>query len=135
MPIDDERRRFYKTKATARSQPQASVATEGELGSKGRVQESLQRLQEMLRSQRGEQASLLAGEGGRIEAHKRKAQHARNGQNDKYEGLQQAFEQMKKEEEEEEVEAARERLRRVQGANPSQSYPSLQWHCMVWPVH
>jgi len=51
MPIVDEWRRFGRAKAT---KPQTVVATEGKFGTKGDVQESLQRLQETLLLQRGD---------------------------------------------------------------------------------
>ena len=122
MPIDDERRRFHKTKAAAHTKPQASVATENELRSKGGVQESLKRLEEMLRLQRGERAELLAGEKKRIEANKQAAQRARSERDEKYKHLQQAFERMKKWKGEEDAGTAREKLKRVQGTNPSPPY-------------
>lgn len=123
MPIDDERRRFCRTKTTAHDEPQTGTATEGELEPKATVQESLQRLQEMLLSQRRERAELLSGEEKRIEAKKEAVQRARNERNEKYERLQQVFERMNEWKSEDEAEAAGERSKRAQGANLGLSYP------------
>lgn len=98
MPIDDERRRLRRTKATTHAKPQAKVTAEGELGSRDRMQESIKRLHDMLLLQRDEQSYLLAEEEKRIEANKQAAERVRNERNDKYERLRQAFERMKKKE-------------------------------------
>lgn len=110
MPINDERRRFRGTKAIADAKPQAKVTTEGELGSKDRIQESLQKLREMLLSQRGE---FLAGKEEQIEANKEAVQRARKERDEKYERLQQAFERMNNRKDE-----GAEAAKRVQGTNP-----------------
>lgn len=111
MPIDDERRRIGRTKGTAQAKPQAIVATEGELDSKVRVQESLQRLLDISISQRGEQAEVLAEEEERVEANKRAAQRARNERDERYERMQQAFERAKKRQDEEEAARAADQER------------------------
>lgn len=126
MPIDDEGRRFCRTKGTANANPQTSIATEGELEPKVRVQESLQRLQEMLLSQRHERADFLAAGEKRIEANERTAQRARDERNEKYERLQQAFERVNKWKVEQEAEAAGEKLKGVRGANPNPSHPCAE---------
>lgn len=118
MPIDDERRRFRRTKATPDNNPQSAVATEGELGSKGGVQESLQELQETLLLQHGERAEFRLEEEKRIEANKQAAQRARAERNEKHERLKRAFEKMDRWKDEENAEAAEE-LRRVQGMRSS----------------
>jgi molybdopterin converting factor small subunit len=117
MPIDDERRRFSKTKARAHTIPQ--TAGGGELGSEGGVQETLQRLEEMLLSQRRQRAEFLEEEEKRAAANNEVAQRARNERKEKYERLQQAFERMSSWKDNE---ATREESRRVQGMNLSLSY-------------
>lgn len=119
MPIDDERRRLGRTKTTPGRKSQTIVATEGKSGSKD-VQESLQRLQEML--QRQEPAGLHEGEENRIEANKEAAKRAQNERNEKYERLRQAFERMNRWMDEEKAEAAREESRRVQQGMRDLSY-------------
>ena len=115
MPIDDERRRFCRAKATSDTKPQTAVATEGKIGTKVHVQESLQRLQETLLSQRGESAGVREEEDKRIEANKEAAERARNERNKKYERLRQAFERMNRWVAEDRAEAAIEESKRVQG--------------------
>lgn len=115
MPIDDERRRFGKAKAIPDTKPQTALATEGELGKKGDVRESLQKLQETLLLHQGESAAARVEEDKRIEANKEAAERVRNKRNEKYERLRQAFERMNRWMAEEEAEAAREESKRVQG--------------------
>ena len=115
MPIDDERRRFNRTKTTAGTKPQATGSTRDEPEPKNEVQESLQRLQEMLLLQRGEQVGFRAEEEKRIEAHELATQHARNERNEKYERLRQASERMSRWKDEEKAEAAGEESGRAQG--------------------
>ena len=117
MPIDDERRRFSKTKARAHTEPQ--FAGEGVSGSEGGVQETLQRLEEMLLSQRRQRTEFLDEEEKRVEANKEVAQRTRSERKEKYERLQQAFERMNSWKDNE---ATGEESRRVQGMNPSLSY-------------
>jgi len=115
MPINDERRRFGRTKATSGTGPQAAVPTKGEPGQGGGVQESLQMLQDMLVLQRGEQAEFRGEEEKRIEASKQTVQRVRNERNEKYERMQQAFERMNRWRDEDKAEAAGEESKRVQG--------------------
>ena len=122
MPIHDERRRFGKAKATPVIKPQTVVATEGKSGSKDDVQESLQRLQEMLLLQRNEPAEFGVEEEKRIKANKEAAERARNERNEKYERLRQAFDRMNRWMDEERAGAAREESKRDQQGIKGSSY-------------
>jgi len=119
MPIDDERRRFGRAKATQDPKPQTVAAANGELGWKEGVQKSLQRLQETLLLQRAGPTGLRAEEENRIKTNEEAAQRARNERNEKYERLRQAFERMNRWMAEEKAEAAREESKRAQGMRGS----------------
>ena len=125
MPIDDERRRFTRPKTTPRVKPQTVISTKDEAESKDEVQESLQRLQDMLLLQQGERAEFREEEEKRLEAHKLRAQRTRNERNEKYERLQRAFERMNRWKEEEKAELAEEESKRAQGTK-SLSYISVE---------
>jgi len=114
MPIDDERRRFGRAKTTSGTKPQTAVPTTDGSELKDGVQESLQRLQEML-LQRGERVGFREEEKKRLETHELAARHARSERNEKYERLQQASERMNRWKDEEKTEAAGEESKRAQG--------------------
>ena len=117
MPIDDERGRFSRIKSGGHAKLQTAVATEGARGLGDGVQGSLGRLQEMLMSQRREQAEFLAEGTERIEANKQAAQRARNERNEKYERLQQAFGRTNRRKDEEDAGGNGEESERVRGTN------------------
>lgn len=127
MPIDDERRRFSRTKAVTDTKPNIAVATGGRLGPKEEAHETLQRLQEMLQSQRRERAEVQVEEEKRMEANKQAAQRGRVNRNEKYERLQQAFERMNEWKEEQSGEGREEPERtHDQGTSSSLSYMTLR---------
>lgn len=115
MPINDERRRFGRAKATPDTEPPTAAATGGTPGPKDGVQESLQSLQETLLLQRNERAEFRAEEEKRIQASEEAVRRARDERNEKYERLQQAFERVDRWKDEEKAEAAREQSKRAQG--------------------
>lgn len=116
MPIDDERRRFGEAKTVPDTKPQTAVSTTDEPRPKDGVRESLQRLQEMLLLQQGEQIGFREEEEKRIKAHELAAQDARNGRKEKYERLREAFERTNRwMKDEEKAEAAGEESKRAQG--------------------
>ena len=119
MPINDERRRFGRAKATLDTEPQVAVATEGTSGPKDGIQESLQGLQEILLSQRDERAGFRAEEENRVKANEEAMRRARDERNEKYERLQRAFERVHRWKDEDKAEAAREESRRTQGTQIS----------------
>lgn len=118
MPINDERRRFGRSKTTTHTKPQAAANTEGGSGPKEGAKgskESIERLREMLMMQQDEEAEHHTEE--RIEASRQAAQRARDERKEKYERLQQAFERMNRQKDKEGVEMPGEWSKRVQGAN------------------
>ena len=115
MPINDERRRFGRAKTTSGTKPQNAVPTADVPELKDGIQESLQRLQEMLLLQRGERVGFGEEEKKRMEAHELAAQHARSERNEKYERLRQASERMNRWKDEEKIEAVGEESKRAQG--------------------
>jgi len=115
MPIDDERRRFGRAKATPGTKPQTAVSTKDKSRLSDETQESLQRLQEMLLLRGSEQVGFRAEEEKRIDTSKQAAERARSERNEKYERLQRAFEQMNRWKDEEEAEVAGEESGRIQG--------------------
>lgn len=117
MPIDDERGRFSRIKSRGHAKLQTAVTTGGARGSEEGIQESLERLREILMSQRRERAEFLAEEAERIEANEQAAQRARNERNEKYERLQQAFERTNRWKDEETAGGNGEGSKRAQGAN------------------
>ena len=121
MPIDDERRRFGKAKGTPSTKPQIAVATEDESGARDGIQESLERLQELLLLQRGERTEFREEEEKRIKSNKEAMEHAWTERNEKYERLQQAFERINRWKDEEETRASGEESKEAQGT-PSSSY-------------
>ena len=115
MPIDDERRRLSRTKAMPGTAPQIRTSAIGEPEPKERVEESLQRLYEMVLLERAKQVEFCEREEERVQTQRQAVQRARNDRNERHDRLQQAFERLDRWRGEEGAEAAREESRRSQG--------------------